>query len=106
MLLKNVKITDYRTRAMERRKGGSGDSAKILHSHSFMVDGIEYTFLAKGHTQWIFKTDTVTFEYYTNEVKGRVYNNLVKSSLVTKDKNGETVIRGDRSYKRILRQPS
>ena len=105
MLLENVKITDYTTRAVERRKGGSGDSAKILHSHTFRVKGVPYTFLAKGHTQWIFKTDTVTFEYYEKEVNGRIYKNLVKSSLITVDKTGEEVVRGDRSFKKVLRQP-
>lgn len=101
----NAKISEYRTRPVERTKPGSGDSAKILHSHTIVVGGEEYTFLAKGHRKWAFKTDTISFDYNSKMLNGKTYNNIVKSSLVTYNKEGEEVIRGDRSYKKVLRQP-
>ncbi|WP_084997612.1 hypothetical protein [Cronobacter sakazakii] len=97
------RISDYMKFLAEKSRPPSrGGNAKALHSHVIIVDGIRYSFLAFDSKQWVFKTDTVSFEY---EVKDG-YNNIIKESIVTKDKNGNPIVRGNRGYKKQLRTVS
>lgn len=81
------------------RPPSKGGNTKALHSHVLDIEGEKYSFLALGTQQWVFKSDTVSFEY---EVNGG-YKNIVKESIVTLDCNGEPVIRGNRGFKPQLR---
>jgi hypothetical protein len=63
------------------------------------IEGEKYSFLALGSQQWVFKSDLVSFEY---EIKGS-YKNIINGTLVTIDKSGNEVVRGNRGYKRQLR---
>ena len=98
--IKDVKVTDYETRSVEKRNSGSGDSAKLLHSHSFYIGDEKFSFLAIGHVKWIYATDTVSFDY---TVKDGIYNNIIKKTITTKDKDGSDITRGDRRFKTTLR---
>jgi hypothetical protein len=63
---------------------------------------MDYSFLALGSRQWVYKVDTVSFEY---ETKGP-YRNIVKESIRTFDSKGREVVRGDRGFKHKLRTAS
>jgi hypothetical protein len=97
-----IRIENYKTFLMEpSRPPSRGGNSKALHSHSFELDGDRYSFLAVGAKKWIFATDTVVFKWEWDETKR--YKNVIKGSLTTFDKNGNEVVRGDRSFKDKLR---
>lgn len=78
-------------------KGGDGSA---LHIHSFEVDGQRYSFFARGRKKWVYEGDTVSFDYVITD-KG--YRNVIRSSVITRDKKGKPVTRGDRRSKQVLR---
>ena len=99
--IKFKKITTYTKFLRENsRPPSKGGNTTALHSHVLEVDGEKYSFLALGSRQWIFKSDTVSFEY---EVKDG-YKNVLPESIETIDQNGQPVTRGNRAFKRQLRK--
>lgn len=100
MKIEKAKIEDYRKYLREKsRPPSKGGNTKALHSHVLVIDGEEYSFLALGSEQWVFKIDLVSFEY---ELHGQ-YKNVKKETLVTFDKDGNRVVRGNRGFKSQLR---
>ncbi|MAX32369.1 MAG: hypothetical protein CME72_04785 [Halomonadaceae bacterium] len=100
MKKEKAKIEDYQKYLNEKsRPPSKGGNTKALHSHVLVIDGEKYGFLAVGSQQWVFKTDLVSFEY---EMNGQ-YKNIKKETLVTVDKNGKEVVRGNRGFKKHLR---
>lgn len=100
MKIENAKIESYATYLRENsRPPSKGGNTKARHSHVLGINGEKYSFLALGSQQWVFKTDLVSFEY---ELNGS-YKNIKSETLVTVDKNGKEVVRGNRGYKRQLR---
>ncbi len=100
MKIESAKIEDYQKYLNEKsRPPSKGGNTKALHAHVLTIDGEKYSFLALGSQQWVFKTDLVSFEY---ELNGQ-YKNIDKETLVTFDKNGKEVVRGNRGFKRNLR---
>lgn len=100
MKIENAKIEDYQKYLQEKsRPPSKGGNTKALHSHVLVIDGEKYSFLALGSQQWVFKTDLVSFEY---ELNGQ-YRNIEKETLVTVDKSGSQVVRGNRGFKKQLR---
>ena len=96
----NVKIDSYQKFLNEKsRPPSKGGNTNALHSHVLYIKGEKYSFLALGSQQWVFKSDLVSFEY---ELKGS-YKNIINGTLVTIDKSGNEVVRGNRGYKRQLR---
>lgn len=96
----NKKIESYSKYLKEKSRPPSrGGNTKALHAHHLVIDGDTYSFLALGSQQWVFKTDLVSFEY---EIKG-IYKNIIVNTLITVDKNGCEIVRGNRGYKRQLR---
>ncbi|WP_073963446.1 hypothetical protein [Serratia grimesii] len=94
------KISAYQKILVEKSRPPSrGGNGKALHSHIITIDGIRYSFLANDSKQWVFKSDTVSFEY---ESEG-VYNNINRESITTVDKNGDSIIRGNRGYTKKMR---
>jgi len=94
------KITGYGKFLRENsRPPSKGGNKNAMHSHEIEIDGEKYSFLAPGSQQWVFKTDTVSFEY---EVNGG-YKNIVKATIQTLDHHGKPVIRGNRGFKVELR---
>ena len=93
-------IEDYQKYLNENsRPPSKGGNTKALHSHVLIIDGEKYSFLALGSQQWVFKTDLVSFEY---ELNGQ-YKNIIKETLITIDKSGDEVARGNRGFKKQLR---
>jgi hypothetical protein len=98
--IENQKIDKYTLfRRESYRPPSRGGNTNALHSHVLEIEGVEYSFLALGSQRWVFKSDTVSFDY---EVKDG-YKNIVVKTIVTLDLNGKLVVRGNRGYKDQLR---
>lgn len=98
--INDAKIESYQKFLNEKsRPPSKGGNTKALHSHVLHIDGEKYSFLALGSQQWVFKSDFVSFEY---ELNGS-YKNIIKDTLVTTDKSGNEVVRGNRGFKKQLR---
>lgn len=98
--IENKKITEYKLILRENSRPPSrGGNTRARHSHTLDIEGEKYSFLALGSQQWVFKSDTISFEY---DVKDG-YKNIAVETIVTLDSNGDPVIRGNRSRKNKLR---
>ena len=94
------KITSYDKYLTEKsRPPSKGGNGKARHSHVITIEGERYSFIAFDSKQWVFKTDTVSFEYEVNDG----YKNIIPETIVTTDKDGKPVVRGNRGYKKKLR---
>lgn len=100
MYIKNKKIGSYKTFLKEKyRPPSKGGNTSALHAHIIEIDGETYSFLALGSQQWIYASDTVSFKFEINSG----YKNIIPDSIITIDKNGQPVSRGNRGYKPTLR---
>lgn len=98
--VEDKKINAYQKYLQENSRPPSrGGNTKALHSHVLEIDGEKYSFLALGSQQWVFKSDTVSFEY---EIKDG-YKNIDKETILTIDRHGHLIVRGNRSFKSQLR---
>lgn len=98
--IEGKKIGAYEKYLKENSRPPSrGGNTKALHSHVLEIDGEKYSFLALGSQQWVFKSDTVSFEYEVNDG----YKNIDKETIVTIDRNGRPIVRGNRGFKSKLR---
>ena len=96
----NKKISDYTKILTEKSRPPSrGGNGNARHTHILTIDGERYSFIAFDSKQWVFKTDTVSFDYELSNG----YNNIAPDSIVTIDKNGKAVVRGNRGYVKKLR---
>jgi hypothetical protein len=99
--VENATVESYSAFLVEHsRPPSKGGNTGALHRHSMTIDGKSYSFLALGAKKWVFAGDTVSFSFKTTDGG---YRNVLKPSLVTKDKNGAPVVRGDRGSKPTLR---
>jgi hypothetical protein len=100
MKIENKKISDYKLYLKENyRPPSRGGNTTALHSHVIEIEGETYSFLGLGSQQWVFKTDKVSFSFEINAG----YKNIITESIVTIDRKGQTVVRGNRGYKQTLR---
>lgn len=100
MKIENAKIEKYSNYLIEESRPPSrGGNTEALHRHFVTINKITYSFQALGTKQWVFKEDTVSFDYETN---GQ-YKNIIPDTLETINKKGETVVRGIRGEKNKLR---
>lgn len=100
LFVERKKISSYKMFLKEDyRPPSRGGNTNALHSHIIEIDETNYSFLALGSQQWIYKTDIVSFEY---KIENN-YKNIVISSIVTIDKNGNEILRGNRGFKTQLR---
>lgn len=98
--IENKSITEYKLLLRENSRPPSrGGNTRALHSHALNIEGEKYSFLALGSQRWVFKSDTVSFEY---DVENG-YKNIAVETIVTLDSKGNSVIRGNRSHKNKLR---
>lgn len=92
---------DYGSRLVENyRPPSKGGNTSALHIHWFKHDDHSYSFFALGTKKWIFAGDTVSFQYTTTP---EGYRNILRESLIVRDKDGKVVVRGNRGYKKTLR---
>ena len=98
--VENKKVTSYSLFLQEpSRPPSRGGNTKALHSHTLEIEGEKFSFLALGSQQWVFKSDSVSFDYEINNG----YKNIIKESIVTMDRSGKAVTRGNRGFKKQLR---
>lgn len=105
MKIQEAKISSYHFLLIEPgRSPSKGGNTKALHSHMMVIDGERYSFLALGAQQWVWKEDLVSFEYKViNGKRNKKYNNVDKNTIVTTDRTGNEVVRGNRGFKKMLR---
>ena len=65
------------------RPPSRGGNTSALHAHYLTIEGEVYSFLARGSRKWVYKGDTVTFDWELEQGK---YRNIRKDTLVTRDK--------------------
>ncbi|EML3903220.1 TPA: hypothetical protein L7614_004419 [Klebsiella pneumoniae subsp. pneumoniae] len=98
--VESKKITSYGMFLKEPpRPPSRGGNTGALHSHVLEIEGEKFSFLALGSQQWVFKSDNVSFEYKIENG----YKNIIKDTIVTIDRNGNVVSRGNRAAKTQLR---
>lgn len=103
-IVNGANVTKYQTFLIEAyRPPSRGGNTKALHRHQMLIDENWYSFCALGSKKFVFKTDTVKFEYVKTP---EGYLNVRKNTIVTKDAKGKMVHRGDRRFKKQLRSPS
>jgi hypothetical protein len=91
MKIENAKIEEYSNCLIgKRRPFSKGERTRALHMHYVTINKIKYSFKALGTRQWVYKQDTVSFEYETNGE----FKNIINNTLVTIDKKGVTIVRG------------
>ena len=94
-------VESYSTSLREPyRPPSKGGNTSALHAHYLTIDGDVYSFLALGSRQWVYQNDTVSFEW---ELKKEKYRDILKDTLVTRDRNMNEVVRGNRGSKQTLR---
>jgi hypothetical protein len=97
----NDVTVEYGSRLFENyRPPSKGGNTTALHVHWLKHDGYSYSFFALGAKKWVFAGDTVSFRYTTTP---EGYRNIIRESIVVKDKEGKVVVRGNRGYKKTLR---
>ena len=100
--VENQKIQKYSTALREQyRPPSRGGNTGARHSHYLTINGETYSFLAFGSQQWVFKSDTVSFEY---EIKGE-YKNILSGTIRTVSASGQPVVRGNRGSKKLRTAP-
>lgn len=98
--IEGKKISSYGKFLKENSRPPSrGGNTRALHSHVLEIGGEKYSFLALGSQQWVYKSDTVSFEYDVNDG----YKNIDKKTIVTIDRYGQPIVRGNRAFKDRLR---
>lgn len=100
--VENQKIQKYAVALREpHRPPSRGGNTGAMHAHYLTIDGEVYSFLAFGSQQWVFKSDTVSFEY---EMKGE-YKNILVGTIRTVSASGQSIVRGNRGSKRLRTAP-
>ena len=98
--IENAHIEVYRVVLTEPyRPPSRGGNTTARHSHLLVIDGQKYWFVALGSCRWVFKNDTVSFNYR----REGDYCHIVTESLEVRDRHGKVVIRGLRAAKHKLR---
>lgn len=93
-----IKVENYGTFLVDKyRPPSKGGNTRAWHRHSFDVDGATYSFLALGSKKWVFASDTVEFIWIWD--KTGKYRNVLTNSVVTLNKAGKPVVRGERGSK-------
>jgi hypothetical protein len=98
MFVEKSTLDDYQTSLKDKyRPPSRGGNTHAWHQHRLTLDGKVYSFLALGSKKWVFKNDTVSFEWeWDNSQK---YRNIKSETLQTWDKNSNIIIRGERDSK-------
>jgi hypothetical protein len=97
-LVQEAKINNYTTLLLEpSRSPSKGGNRRAWHSHRITIDGQHYSWRALGFRQWIYKSDTVSFEWEFDATEK--YRNADPDSIRVIDKTGHKVVRGERGTK-------
>lgn len=96
--IENTKVQKYQTFLQDKyRPPSKGGNTQARHLHVITIDGLTYSFRAAGARKWVFKNDTVSFDWQWDSTEK--YRNAIPESIQTMDKNGKKVSRGDFDWK-------
>jgi hypothetical protein len=99
--IENKKVQAYYTTLTEPyRSPSKGGNTRAQHLHTMIIDNEKYTFFALGSKKFVFKGESVSFEYI---IKDGQYRNVKMHTIVSIDKNGIMHKRGNRGFKSVLR---
>jgi hypothetical protein len=102
--VENAEVDEYKTFLKEPgRPPSQGGNTAALHSHVLTIAGEVYSFLALGSRKWVFAGDLVSFAYEVKGINGKVYKNVLRETLISVDRSGKEVVRGNRGFKKQLR---
>lgn len=105
MRIERATPEDYKTFLTEPyRPPSRGGNTKARHSHTLIIGGERYSFIAAGQRKWVFKGDTVSFNWDWDASKK--YRNIAVETLHVWDKKGNRVDRGDPYTKRLRTAPT
>jgi hypothetical protein len=79
------------------RPPSRGGNSRAWHQHVLTIGGERYSFLAAWSGKFVYKGETVSFDWDWDEDKR--YRNVEISSVFAVRANGEEVVRGDRGSK-------
>lgn len=92
MRVENAKVEKYRTFLKDKyRPPSKGGNTGAWHLHVLQVNGESYSFLNAGSQKFVFKKDTVSFEWAWDDT-GK-YRNIKPTSIIVRDENGNSVVR-------------
>lgn len=95
MLVENVQIEKYVTLFKYKYCPlVPNEYTGLWYQHRLIIDNEVYSFLALGAQRWVFKQDTVSFEWDWD--KTGKYRNIKATTLQTSNKNGKEIVRGTR----------
>ena len=99
MHVENAVVTKYVKHLIEgSRPPSRSGNGKAHHVHVLTIADDTYSFRALGRKQWVFKHDTVTFDWEHHPSTGRRY--IDEDTILVFDKNGRPVHRGIRGTKK------
>jgi hypothetical protein len=81
----------------KHRPPSKGGNTRAWHQHVLVIDGEKYSFLAAYAGKFVYKGETVSFDWEWDESKR--YRNIDRSTVVAWDAAGNRTIRGNRSDK-------
>lgn len=100
-----TKVTSYRSDLKDKyRPPSKGGNTRAWHRHAFQIGEDWYSFLALGSKKWVFAQDSVEFEWSWDD-SGK-FRNVYPDTIRTKDKDGKTVVRGERGRKKWRSAPA
>lgn len=92
MRVEDAKIEKYvTTRKEHHRPPSRGGDTGAWHQHVLVIDGKSYSFLNAGSRQWVYKSDSVSFEWEWD--KTSKYRNIKTETIAVKDKAGKPIVR-------------
>jgi hypothetical protein len=96
--IQNARITEYTVILLEPSRSPSrGGNGRAWHSHRITIGEDHYSWKGLGFRQWVFKSDTVSFEWEFD--KTGKYRNVDPRSIKATDASGKAVTRGERGTK-------
>src|SRR4051812_44846013 len=98
--IENAQIEAYGAVLTElSRPPSRGGNTTARHSHWIAIEGEKYWFIAPGSKKWVFKHDSVSFNYETKNG----FRQICLETLEVRDKKGIIAVRGVRQAKAKLR---
>lgn len=97
--VENAKFEFYGAYLKDKyRPPSRGGNTRAWHQHIIKIDGQNYSWLGLGSKQWVYATDTVSFDWSYD--KSGEYRNVDPDSITVLDKDGKEVVRGERGTKK------
>lgn len=98
MRVEQAEVEHYRAYLKDKyRPPSKGGNAGAWHQHVLRIGGENYSFLAAHAGKFVFKGETVSFDWDWDETKR--FRNVVVDSVVAHRRDGSPVVRGSRGGK-------